>query len=262
MRRLAILGLMLMSMMNPAVSAADSEVLRQLVPTGKLRVGIAYAPNPTPLFAAKSADGDYRGVPRAIGEALAKSLGVPVEFTVTATTGELTEACVSGAIDVGFMPEDAERRKRLDFSPPYFVIESTYLASEASGIRSMAEVDREGVTVVGIEGSTTMRASQRSLTAAKVITAKSIDEAMEVLQSGGAQAFALTHDSLPALQARLPGSLILEGAFQRTGVAIALRKDHPAALGYLKTFIESAKADGRIRRAFDDAGLKQLPIAP
>lgn len=252
----------MMVLTNSAASAAESEVIEQLVPTGKLRVGIAYAPNPTPLFAARTASGEYRGVPRDIGEALGQSLGVPVEFVVTATTGELTEACVSGAIDVGFMPEDAERRKRLDFSPSYFVIESTYLASEASGIRSMTEIDRPDVTVVGIEGSTTMRASQRSLTAAKVITAKSIDEAMEVLKSGGAQAFALTHDSLPSLQARLPGSHILDGAFQRTGVAIALRKDHPAALSYLKTFIESAKSDGAIRRAFDDAGLKQLPVAP
>jgi polar amino acid transport system substrate-binding protein len=126
----------------------------------------------------------------------------------------------------------------------------------------MAEVDQTGVTVVGIDGSTTMRASQRSLTAAKMITAKSIDEAMAVLKEGGAQAFALTHDSLPALQSRLPGSRILDGAFQRTGVSIALRKDLPDALGYLGEFIQSAKQDGTIRRAFDQAGLSRLSICP
>ncbi|HMA52020.1 MAG TPA: transporter substrate-binding domain-containing protein, partial [Magnetospirillaceae bacterium] len=131
-----------------------------------------------------------------------------------------------------------------------------------SGLQTMEEVDRAGVTVIGIEGSTTMRASQRSLTAAKIITAKSVDEAMAVMKGGGAQAFALTHDSLPALQSRLPGSRILDGAFQRTGVAIALRKGLPAALGYLDSFIQSAKRDSTIRRAFDDAGLNRLSVCP
>lgn len=237
-------------------------IIDQLAPTGTLRIGIAYAPTPTPLFAARNASGEFRGVPRDIGAALARSLGVPAEFVVAATTNELTEACSSGAIDVGFMPEDEERRKRLDFSPPYFMIESTYLATPASGIRSMAEVDRPDVIVVGIEGSTTMRAARRNLTVATVVTAQSIDEAMARLENGEAQAFALTHDSLPRLQARLPGSHILDGAFQRTGVAIAVRKDRPAGLGYLKTFIETAKADGTVRRAFEDAGLQQLRIEP
>ena len=55
-----------------------------------------------------------------------------------------------------FMPVDDERRKRLDFSPPYFVIESTYLASASSNIKALADVDRAEITVVGINGSTTI----------------------------------------------------------------------------------------------------------
>ena len=50
--------------------------MQQLVPTGKLRVGVAYAPAPTPIFVAKDAAGDVHGVPRDLGSALAKTLGV------------------------------------------------------------------------------------------------------------------------------------------------------------------------------------------
>lgn len=191
-----------------------------------------------------------------------KALDVPVEIVVAATTGELTDACTSGAIDIGFMPADEERRNRVDFSQPYFVIESTYLAAGSSDIKTLAEVDRPEITVVGIAGSTTMRAAGRSLKAAKVVPAKSVDEAMAMMRAGSAQAFALTHDALPPLQKQLPGSRILDGAFQTTGVAIAVQKYRPAALAYIKDFIESAKANGIVRRAFDDAGLNQLPIAP
>ena len=187
---------------------------------------------------------------------------MPVELIVAATTGELTDACSAGAIDVGFMPADDERRQRVDFSPPYFVIESTYLASGATDIKTLGDVDRPDVTVVGIAGSTTMRAAGRSLKNAKVVAAKSVDEAMAMMKSGAAQAFALTHDALPVLQKELPGSRILDGAFQVTGVAISIGKDRPAALAFLQRFIASAKQDGTIRRAFDNAGLGGLAIAP
>ncbi len=142
MKVTALLGSILMLSTGTAALAVEESVMKQLVPTGKLRVGVAYAPAPTPIFVAKDAAGGVHGVPHDLGNALAKTLGVPVELVVTATTGELTDACTSGAIDIGFMPADAERRTRVDFSPPYFVIESTYLATGASGIKTHAEVDR------------------------------------------------------------------------------------------------------------------------
>lgn len=262
MKATTLLGLTLALPISTGASAVEDAVMKQLVPTGKLRVGVAYAPAPTPIFVAKEASGDVRGVPRDLGNALAKALGVPVELIVTATTGELTDACTSGAIDIGFMPADAERRTRVDFSPPYFVIESTYLATGPSAIKTLAEVDRPEVTVVGIAGSTTMRAAGRSLKNAKVVPAKSVDEAMGMMKAETAQAFALTHDALPTLQKELPGSRILDGAFQTTGVAIAVQKERPAALAYVKDFMESAKADGTVRRAFDEVGLNHLPVAP
>ena len=103
------------------------------------------------------------------------------------------------------MPADDERRTRVDFSPPYFVIESTYLVTGRSAIKTLADVDRREVTVVGIAGSTTMRAAGRSLKSAKVVPAKSVDEAMGMMKAETAQAFALTHDALPTLQKQLPG---------------------------------------------------------
>jgi polar amino acid transport system substrate-binding protein len=257
-----LLGLMIVLSISTGASAVGDDVMKQLVPTGKLRVGVAYAPAPTPIFVAKDAAGDVHGVPRDLGSALAKTLGVPVEIVVVATTGELTDACSSGAIDIGFMPADDERRTRVDFSPPYFVIESTYLVTGPSDIKTFSDVDRRGVTVVGIAGSTTMRAAGRSLKSAKVVPAKSVDEAMGMMKAEIAQAFALTHDALPTLQKQLRGSRILDGAFQTTGVAIAVQKDRPAALEYVKDFVESAKANGIIRRAFNNAGLNRLPVAP
>jgi len=262
MKLAALLASLLALSIGGEARAVEDAVMKELVPTGKLRVGVAYAPAPTPVFVTKDASGGVRGVPHDLGTALANALGVPAEIVVAATTGELTDACTSGAIDIGFMPADDERRARVDFSPPYFVIESTYLAAAGTDIKALADVDRPEITVVGIAGSTTMRAAGRNLKVAKIVGAKSVDEAMTMMKAGTAQAFALTHDSLPALQPQLPGSRILDGAFQITGVAIAIQKNRPAALAYVEEFIKKAKADGTVRRAFDDAGLSRLTIAP
>src|ERR1700691_2145282 len=125
MKVATLLGLMLVLSIGTGTSAVGDDVMEQLVPTGKLRVGVAYAPASTPIFVAKDAAGNVHGVPLDLGNALARTLGVPIEIVVVATTGELTDACSSGTIDIGFMPADDKRRTRVDFSPPYFVIEST-----------------------------------------------------------------------------------------------------------------------------------------
>ncbi len=51
--------------------------MKELVPTGKLRVAIAVAPAPSALYVVKdSATGKFRGVAVDLGSALAKKLGV------------------------------------------------------------------------------------------------------------------------------------------------------------------------------------------
>ncbi|MBM3526719.1 MAG: transporter substrate-binding domain-containing protein [Alphaproteobacteria bacterium] len=236
--------------------------MNELTPTGRLRAGVAFAPAPSPLFVVKDADGTPRGVTVDLANALAAELGVPLELTAAPNTGELTDALASGAIDVSFMPVDDERKKRIDFGPVYFLVESTYMVTGASGIRTVAEVDRPGIRVVGIANTTTIRAAGRTLKNTAVEAAPSIAEAMAAMISGRADAFALSRDSLPPFVAQLPGSRIVEGGFQQTGVAIAVPKGRPAALAAASAFLERAKRDGIVRRAFDRAGLRELAVAP
>ena len=137
--------------------------MKELAPTGKLRVGVAFAPSASPLFVVKEADGTPRGVTVDLGEALAKQLGLAADIIVAPNTGELTDALEAGRIDVSFMPMDDERKKRIAFGPVYFEVESTYMVTGASGIRTVDEVDRAGVRVVGIANTTTIRAAGRIL---------------------------------------------------------------------------------------------------
>jgi polar amino acid transport system substrate-binding protein len=236
--------------------------MKQLAASGKLRVGVVAAPAVSAFFVTRDAAGEPHGVTVDLGSALAQRLGVSVEFFVAPNSGVVTDALAAGAIDVSFMPVDAERKTRLDFGPAYFVVESTYLVTAASGITTLAEVDRPGVRVVGIAGTTTIRSAARTLRNTTVTAATSIDEAMAMMRRGTADAFALSHDSLPPLAAGLPGSRILAGGFQQTVIAIAVPKDRPQALADASAFMEDAKASGLVRRALDAAGFKDAAVAP
>jgi polar amino acid transport system substrate-binding protein len=240
----------------------ETSAMKELIPTGKLRVGIVFAPALSAFFAVKDADGQPHGVTVDLANELAQQLGVPAEFLVVPNSGLATDATQSGAIDVSFMPVDEERKQRVDFGPNYFLIESTYMVTGASGIKTLAEVDRANVRVVGIANTTTIRAAGRSLKNTTITAATSVDEAVEMLRTGKADAFALSRDSLPPFVAQLPDSRIVDGGFQQTGIAIAVPKNRPNALAYVSAFLEQAKASGSVRRALDKAGFPNDPVAP
>jgi polar amino acid transport system substrate-binding protein len=126
----------------------------------------------------------------------------------------------------------------------------------------MAEVDRAGVRVIGISNTTTARAAARSLKNTTVTGVSTTEELLALLRDGKADAVALSRESLTGLSARFPGSRVLDGHFQATGVAIAVPKNHRVSLAFVSALIEDLKASGFVRRALDDAGLKDAVIAP
>jgi len=133
----------------------------------------------------------------------------------------------------------------------------------ASGIKTVAEVDRPDVRVVGIANTTTIRAAGRSL--------KNTSISAATLGRRGDGYAALWQGRVPShsraihcgrLVAQLPDSRIVDGSFQQTGIAIAIPKNRPNALAYVTAFMESAKASGSVRRALDRAGFRNDPVAP
>ena len=189
-------------------------------------------------------------------------LGVPMELVVYPNSGEVTAAGPKGEWDVTFVPEDAERRKVVDFGPAYYLSTSTYMVRPGSTIVSIAEVDRAGVRVGGIDGTTTARSAIATLKNTKVISFRTVDEIVTKMKAGEVDAIALGRESLRGLAPQLPGARVLDGYFHAAGTAVAVPKGRPAAHAYVTQFIEEAKANGILRRALDDAGFADLAMAP
>jgi len=160
------------------------------------------------------------------------------------------------------MPRDAAREARLAFGPAYFIIQSTYLVLAGSTIRTVEQVNRQGVRIVAIANTTTMRSARRTAPLASVREVRSVDEMMQLAAAGESDAFALSHDSLAPLLARLPGARILPGGFQQTGISVAVPPARPNALALVSGLLEEAKRNGVVRRALDRAGFADAEIAP
>jgi polar amino acid transport system substrate-binding protein len=239
------------------------DALRELAPGGTLRVAIALSPAASPFFATRDpATGAARGVTVTLANELAAFTRLPLRLLEYPNSGEITERADSGEWDVTFMPADAERAKRVAFTTPYALVESTYLVGPASPARTINEVDRSGTRVVAIANTATGRSAARALENATLLYASKVEEAADMLRAGEVDALALSRDALAALAEKIPGTRMLEGRFHAAGVAAAVPRNRPAALALLSEFVKQAKASGNVQRALDAAGLKFAVVAP
>ena len=236
--------------------AMTGDAVFALAPTGTLRFGVVEAPSAGAFFVGRDGSGAPFGVTVDLARGLAASVGVDVAFTVFPNSGECTEAIHAGDVDAGFMPVDAHRASRVLFGAGYYDLESTYGVTGASGITDMAEVDRPGVRVAGIADTTTIRAAGRSLRHVVPEAIRGVDEAVARLRAGTIDALAVSRDSLNQICAGIPGARVLVGAFQTTVIAVAVPPGREAGLGVASAWLEGAKRDGTVRRAFDAVGLE------
>jgi len=244
-------------------SGGAAAALRELAPSGSLRVAIAVGPAASALWCVRdAATGKPRGVPVELGTALAQKLGVPVALIEYAASGAIISETNNNRWDVTFVPVDDDRKKIVDFGAPYHLLQSTYLVAPGSVIKTVAEVNRPGVRIAGVDGTTTFRASTKASPNATPVTVKDPDTAVSMMRKGEVDAIALSRETIVGLLGIVPGSRALDGGFLNSTTAIAVPKNKPAALAAVTDFIEEAKASGLVRHALDAMGMTTSQIPP
>jgi polar amino acid transport system substrate-binding protein len=242
-------------------SPAGADPLKdQIAPTGKLRVGIGVSAAGGAYWSKKNEAGEYTGVPVDLGKAMAAQLGVPVEYVAYSNSGLITDAASSGAWDVTFLPQDAERETKMSFGPIYETADATYIIKAGSTVTNFQTLDQPGIKVAAVNGTTTMRGAVAHLKNAKVTGYQTYDQIFALLKNGEVDAFALSRDQLNAMAKQIPGTKVLDETFKKTVTAVAVPLNHPLALAFATKFMNEAVSDGTLRKAFDNNGLKDQPI--
>ena len=65
--------------------------------------------------------------------------------------GKVFEGAKAGAWDIGFIAIEPVRAAEIEFTPPYVIIEGTYMVRKDSPLKEVADVDKPGIRIaVGV----------------------------------------------------------------------------------------------------------------
>ena len=219
-----------------AQNAPSPQVLKDLAPTGKLRAAINFGNG---VLAQKGLNGEPNGVTPELAAALAKRLGVPVDYVIYTAAGKVFDGAKQNAWDIGFIAIEPVRAAEVDFTAPYVLIQGTYLVRKDSPLKDVADVDAPGIKIgVGL-GSVY-----------DLYLTRTLKNAM------------LVREPLDAYAKDHPDYRVMPGNYEEIRQAIGTPKGRGAAgLAYLRAFVEEMKANGFVADALKRTG-QTAPVAP
>jgi polar amino acid transport system substrate-binding protein len=244
-----------------AQSAPSAEVLKDLAPTGKLRAAMNFGNG---VLVQKGPDGAPHGVSPELAAALAKRLGVPLQFVSFDAAGKVFAAAKNNAWDIAFIAIEPARAAEVDFSPPYVLIQGTYLVRKDSPLREVADVDKPGIKIgVGLGSVYDLYLTRTLKNAALVRNPKGgAVGGIEPFIADRLDAAAGVREPLEAYAKDHPDVRVMTGNFEEIRQAIGTPKGRSAAgLTYLRSFVEDMKANGLVADALKRSG-QTAPVAP
>ncbi|MEI9890282.1 MAG: transporter substrate-binding domain-containing protein [Caulobacteraceae bacterium] len=186
-------------------------------------------------------------------------LGAELVFSDHDSPGAVVDAMKAGQADICFLAIEPARREAIDFTAPYVLIESCYVARADGPFRTSGEVDRDGVTVITRARAAYDLYLSRNLKAAKVLPIA--DGELDAFAAGTGDVASGIRPMLEDYFAGKPGFRILEPPFASVGQAMGLPKGRGAAFAYVEAFVEEMKAEGFVAAALAQSG-GRATVAP
>jgi polar amino acid transport system substrate-binding protein len=231
----------------------------ELSPTGKLRVAVNLS---NFLLVTKDpATGNMNGVVPDLAREIGKRLGVPVEFFGYASPGQVADAARTGVWDVAFLGAEPARATEIDFSAAYLEIEASYLVPPGSPIKTIEDVDREGVRISLYGRSAYDLYLTRTIKHAQLLRVDGIEASWLQFLDKKLDALAGLMPRLVVDVENMPGSRILPGRFTAVQQAIGAPKGRSEAAKYLCAFAEEAKATGLVAAAIERHAVRGVSVA-
>lgn len=240
--------------------SVSADVVTELAPSGTLRAAINFGNSV--LAQRDPAGGEPRGVSPELARELARRLGVAIEYVTFDAAGKVFEALQKGAWDVAFMAIDPVRSAGIEFTAPYVVIEGAYVVPANSPLRTVEEVDRDGVRVAVARGSAYDLYLTRALKRATLVREPSGPEALALFRRERLEVAAGVKQPIVAFAAEHPDTRVIPGRFMVIEQAMGTPKGRTAGVRYLRTFIEEMKSSGFVADALKRSGQADATVAP
>lgn len=222
-----------------------------LAPTGEIRVALAVGPTKSAVWTMIPEGGtEPEGVTVDLARRMGEIAGLPVRLVHLDSSAHIIKTANNGIWDVSFTPVDATRRAIVDFGEAFHLGESSYLVRHDSPFARAEDLHRPGVTIIGVEGTATLRSAEKVADGAHIVRAVNLDDAKAAFAAGDGDALALGRLALEDLARRIPGTRITEGNFHVAETAVAVPKGNTQALRAASELVRRMKADGTVAASF------------
>ena len=245
----------------PRKARAPPDVLKDLAPTGKLRAAINFGNG---VLAQKGTDGEPQGITRRSRRARSPS-GSACRWSSCPTRrpARCSRRAKAGAWDIGFIAIEPVRAAEIEFTPPYVIIEGTYMVRKDSPLKEVGDVDKPGIKIAVGLGSAydlylTRTIKNATLVRAKVGGGKAM---IELFVNDKLDAAAGVRQPLETYAKDHPEMRVMSGAFQEIQQAMGTPKGRAAGAEYLAAFVEEMKASGFVADALKRSG-QVAKVAP
>ncbi len=235
----------------------NAAVVRELAPTGVLRAGINLSN--FLLVTGRVANGDPQGIAPDMAAEIATRLGVPLRLIPYDSPGKLADAVADW--DIGLIGAEPARAEQIAFTVAYLEIEATYLVPAGSKIRSIEEVDRQGVRIAVAARSAYDLYLTRTIKNAELVHAAGLDASYELFVREKLDALAGLRPRLVKDVEKLPGARVLEGRFTAVQQAVGTPKARVQSAAFLAAFVEDAKSSGLVARLIERHGVNGVSVA-
>jgi len=260
MIRIILAAVFALAAQAAAAQPAPADAVNELAPTGQLRAAINYGNG---VLAQKGPDGEPRGVSADLSRELAKRLGVAIEFVTFDAAGKAFEAARDGKVDVLFIAIEPVRAAEVEFSPPYVLIEGTYMVLKDSPLREPSDVDQPGKRVSVGENSAYDLYLTRMLKHATLLrTPGGCCKNIDLFRAEKLDAVAGVKQPLVEYAKQHADVRVMEKSFQQIRQAMGTPKGRLAGAAYLRTFIEEMKASGFVADALKRSNQPDAQVAP
>lgn len=255
-------GLVALVLLCPATWAQNSpEIAQQIAPTGTLRAVINLG---NPILARQDTSTNQpMGVSVDLAQALAQQLKLPLQLIPVNSAAQSVEAVTQGNADIGFFAIDPIRGKGISFTPPYVLIEGSYLVKKDSPLVDNAQVDQAKHRVVVGKGSAYDLFLSRSLKEAQLVRAPTSPQVVSFFLEGGYDVAAGVKQQLASDAQKVEGLRLLPGRFMVIEQAMGQAHNTPQpARDVLVKFLAEMKSNGFIKESLVRHQIDGAVIAP
>ncbi|KRL38016.1 transporter substrate-binding domain-containing protein [Liquorilactobacillus uvarum] len=149
----------------------------------------------------------------------------------------------NGNIDaiIATMTITPDREKIVDFSNVYFAAGQSLLVKRGSSIKNVRDLNKDGMTVLAVKGSTSAVNVKKYAPKAKVLELEDYAQAFTALKSGQGDAMTTDNGILFGVASENPAYHVVGGTFTNEPYGIAVDKNQTQ----LKNKIDKALADMR-----------------